>query len=255
MSEKKELFDLLIEEGHRPFSGWDFSYISASGRMQSEPLPWNYTSLILPYVRSVSTLLDMGTGGGELLSLLQPLPKHTCATEAYDPNIEVAKKRLEPLSVHVFKVEDDMSLPFREDKFELIINRHESYYPPEVLRLLEPSGHFITQQVGEQNDFDINRLLGNNQRKEEAPWNAAFAAKELQAQGFRITDQREAFPMARFYDVGAIVYFLKAIPWVVEDFTVEKYIDVLLDIHNQIQTQGYIEIREHRFLIVAQNED
>ena len=239
-------------EARKPFSGWDFSYISGTGRMQSEPLPWNYTSIILPFMRRIETMLDMGTGGGEFLSLIQSLPKHTCATEAYEPNVALAKKRLEPLGVHVFHVEDDMDLPFREKKFELIINRHESYEPIEVRRILRPSGHFITQQVGEQNDIDINHLLGNEAPKDETPWNAAYAAKELQAQEFKIINQREDFPMTRFYDIGAIVYYLKAIPWVVEGFTVEKYFDRLSELHELIQKQGYVEVREQRFLIIAE---
>ena len=223
--------------------------------MITEPLPWSYVSIILPYIRKASTLLDLGTGGGELLSLLQPLPKHTCATEAYEPNVEIAKKRLEPLGVHVFQAEDDMNLPFREDKFELIINRHESYYPPEIHRLLESSGHFITQQVGDQNDININHLLGNEPPSEEGQWNVTYASKELEKQGFLIIDQKEAFPMTRFYDVGAIVYYLKAIPWVVENFSVKTYFDKLFDLHGFIEKQGYVDVREHRFLIVAENND
>jgi len=250
---RKDLFDYLIDEARQPFSGWDFSYITETGRMQAEPLPWNYTSVLLPYLRRAQTLLDLGTGGGEFLSLIHPLPKHTCATEAFLPNVALAKKRLEPLGVHVFHVEDEMDLPFRENKFELVINRHESYEPLELQRILAPSGHFITQQVGEQNDIEINHLLGNDPPEEKTPWNAAYAAKELQEHGFKILDQKEAFPMTRFYDVGAIVYYLKAIPWVVEGFSVDKYIDRLIDVHTQIQENGYVEVREQRFLIVAKN--
>ena len=252
MTERKDLFNLLIDEARQPFSGWDFSYISKTGRMKSEPLPWNYASIILPYVRKADSLLDMGTGGGEFLSLLQPLPKHTCATEAYEPNVPIAKKQLEPLGVHVYQIEDDMNLPFREDLFELVINRHESYYPREILRILEPSGYFITQQIGEQNDIDINHLLGNEPTIESGVWNADCATKELQKNGFTVLEQKEAFPKARFYDVGALVYFLKAIPWVVEGFNVESYRNSLLELHEMILKRGFLEVREHRFLIIAQ---
>jgi len=33
----------------------------------------------------------MGTGGGEFLASLAPLPMHTSATEAYPPNVEIAR--------------------------------------------------------------------------------------------------------------------------------------------------------------------
>ena len=77
----------------------------------------------------------------------------------YEPNVPIAKRKLSPLGVDVFEIKDDKDLPFTESEFEVIINRHESYAPDEVRRILQPSGFFITQQVGEKNDIDINHLL------------------------------------------------------------------------------------------------
>ncbi|MHA2356168.1 MAG: methyltransferase domain-containing protein [Candidatus Thorarchaeota archaeon] len=253
MSDEKELFDLLIGEASRSFTGWDFSYISRTGRIQSEPLPWNYASIIIPYIRRARSLLDMGTGGGEFLSQLHPFPEHVCATESYEPNVPIARNRLEPLGVSVFQFNEDTKLPFRSNEFGLIINRHESYAPLEVKRILESGGYFITQQVGEKNDIEINHLLETEPPPEEQEWNAVSAAKELQDEGFSVLYQKEAFPMTRFYDVGALVYYLMAIPWVVTDFTIEKYSDALLRIHHDILAEGFIEVHEHRFLIISQN--
>ena len=61
------------------------------------------------------------------MSSLSPLPKCTCVTEGYEPNIIIAKKRLEPLGVKVYRVDNDESLPFNDETFDLVINRHESY--------------------------------------------------------------------------------------------------------------------------------
>ena len=158
--ENKELFDFLISEAEHPFSGWDFSHIGGTGRLCTEPLTWSYTSKILLKLRKIESLLDMGTGGGEYLSLLQPLPQKTYATESYEPNIPIAKKRLEPLGVKVCAIIGDDDLPFNNNQFDLIINKHESYNPKEVLRILKPNCQFITQQVGEVNDIGLNELLG-----------------------------------------------------------------------------------------------
>lgn len=59
------LFTFLLSEANSPFSGWDFSHITH--RMVEVPLTWSYTSKILMRVRTVESLLDMGTGGGEFL--------------------------------------------------------------------------------------------------------------------------------------------------------------------------------------------
>ncbi|KAA2301661.1 SAM-dependent methyltransferase, partial [Clostridioides difficile] len=31
-----------MQEADQPFSGWDFSYVTGSGRLQSGILPWSY---------------------------------------------------------------------------------------------------------------------------------------------------------------------------------------------------------------------
>lgn len=83
-------FDQLITEALQfHFEGWDFS--SISGRWQSQPPHWNYRQIVTALLPQVDSLLDMGTGGGEFLASLHPLPLHTRATENYAPNIPVAQ--------------------------------------------------------------------------------------------------------------------------------------------------------------------
>ena len=50
---------------------------------------------------AASSLLDIGTGGGEFLSSLQALPQIVYATEVYKPNMPIARKRLSSLGVEV----------------------------------------------------------------------------------------------------------------------------------------------------------
>lgn len=249
----EDLFNFLIAEANHPFAGWDFSHISKTGRMVDAPLTWSYASKILPRIRQAQSLLDMGTGGGEFLSSLQPLPPHTCATEGYAPNIPIARQQLEPLGVTVYEISDDDLLPFaRDNQFDLIINRHESYSAQEVLRTLKPGCQFITQQVGGENSKDLNQLLGAPEYTEFAHWNLAYAVKELTDAGFIIREQLEDAPITRFYDVGAIVYYLKAIPWQIPDFSVEQYFDKLLELHQRIQRENFVDVRYARFFIVGE---
>jgi hypothetical protein len=80
------------------------------------------------------------------------------------------------------------------------------------------------------------------------------ACSELQSAGFTILEKQEAFIETKFYDVGAIVYYLKAIPWQVEDFTVEKYSKQLVDLHHKIQQDGFLSVQSHRFFIMARKD-
>ncbi|KKO52438.1 hypothetical protein XI25_19840 [Paenibacillus sp. DMB20] len=65
----KPFQDYLLS-ANQEFSGWDFSYITGTGRMGSQLLSWSYGSMAVPLVRKANSLLDMGTGGGEFLAKL-----------------------------------------------------------------------------------------------------------------------------------------------------------------------------------------
>ncbi|MES1044989.1 class I SAM-dependent methyltransferase [Heyndrickxia oleronia] len=248
---KDELFSTYIQEKNQTFSGWDFSYLSETGRVQNGILSWSYGSIVLPLIKEAQAMLDMGTGGGEFLSMLTPYPPTICATEAYPPNVPIAKKRLEPLGVKIVQIDDDNELPFEDNSFDLIINRHESYSPTELKRILTNQGIFLTQQVGGTDCSQINEQLGAPLNEEFNHWNMRYAINELEDHGFKIIDHREEFPMQRFYDIGALIYYLKAIPWQVPDFTIEKYQDRLYQIHKIIQSKGYFDVQQSRFLIKA----
>ncbi|WLR42738.1 class I SAM-dependent methyltransferase [Bacillus carboniphilus] len=233
------------------FSGWDFSCLLNSGRMQEEMLSWSYGSSVLPYMQRSNSMLDMGTGGGELLSTLQPFPKKIAATEQYKPNVQIAKQRLEPLGVKVKEIQGDHNLPFASSSFDLVINRHESYNVNEVKRILTNNGTFITQQVGGADCADLNKLFGVPVNGEYLNWNLSNAVKDLKNAGLSVTFCKEEFPEQRFYDVGAILYYLKAIPWQIINFDPIDYMDELNMIDQRIQSTGYIEVRQHRFIISA----
>jgi SAM-dependent methyltransferase len=250
------IFEAFLGDAERTFGGWDFSYISDTGRWATEPLPWSYASLVLPHLRAAGAMLDMGTGGGEFLSRLQPLPILTVATEGYPPNVPIARDRLAPLNVQVIAIdqETDHTLPLADATFDLIINRHEYYDPHEVRRILKPGGRFITQQVGGGEYPPMRALLGDATLSEFAHWTREYAAHELLDAGLTVTGSAEAFPMARFYDVGALLYYLTAIPWDVPHFSVERYHDALFALHQRIQQEGYVAVQGHRFIIQAQGD-
>lgn len=246
----KDMFKKYIEDSKKGFKGWDFKYLNDSERMKESPLSWNYYNEIIGYLEKSDNLLDMGTGGGEYLSTL-PLPKRVVATESYTPNIKIARDRLSPLGIEVYKVDDDEKLPFPENYFDLIINRHESYSPREVMRILKGKGYFISQQVGGLSDRELNKIL-EAEDCSHIDWNLKKTCDELETLGFYIEKQKEEIVKTRFYDIGAIIYYLNAIPWQVVGFSVEKYEDKLYELHRYIEKYGYIDTSCHRFIIVAQ---
>ncbi len=247
--EKQEFENLIAQAINTQFSGWDFSVIS-DARWREEKTSWDYRSIVLEHLRQAGALLDMGTGGGEFLASVAPLPFETYATESYRPNIPIAKSRLESLGVSVIEA-DSCKLPFEGERFELVINRHEKYSPVEIFRVLRPSGRFITQQVGSRNNIRLNEMLGDMSFLRGEEWNVERAALLLCQAGFEIIVQQEEFPETVFADIGAIVFYLKVIPWQIADFSVKEYKHRLYEMHKEIRQNGELRMKAHRFLIEA----
>jgi SAM-dependent methyltransferase len=249
-------FGAYLAHAGGEMEGWNFSSMTSSGRMANEPLPWSYGSLVVPQMDGIDAMLDMGTGGGELLCNLRPLPPTTHATEGWAPNIPIARERLEPLGITVHAIVDDGApLPFADASLDLVINRHESYDPHEIRRVLRPGGRFITQQVGGQNDTDLNELFEAPPEIDYTDWTLERAVAEMKDAGMHVVDSREAFPATHFYDVGALIFYLKATPWQIADFSVERFRVQLYDIHLLIESQGWLEVGGHRFLIQAERPE
>jgi SAM-dependent methyltransferase len=247
-------FEALITEAERElFSGWDFSYIEATNRYRLEPVSWDYNAIVRERMKKAESMLDMGTGGGERLAELRPFPKMAYATEGYVPNVPIARKRLESLGVRVIQVTSEEDLPFPNESFDLIINHHSGYSVRALHRVLKPGGTFLTQQVGDRNNRELNELL---ERKlhgtvKEEHWDLEIATHQLQSAGFEILDAKEEFPKTMFRDVGAVVFYLRAIPWVIPDFNVQRYRKELAELHQQMQAEGKLEVTSHRFYLEA----
>jgi Methyltransferase domain. len=249
-----ELRDIIKRETEESFSGWDFSHIEGTGRSREFPLAWNYRSEIYRSLPAASSLLDLGTGGGEFLASLSPLPQRTCATEGYAPNLPIARNRLGPRGVELREIGADEIIPFEDSAFDLVLNRHESYTVEEVRRVLKQGAAFITQQVGGMNGADLNMSLGYPNYS-FADWCLAKAVGELESGGFSIEKAKESLGKTRFFDIGAIIYYLKCIPWQIEGFDPEQCFDRLEALERRIEDEGYFDFICHRFLIVARRAE
>lgn len=238
------------EENAAHIHGWDFSHIH--GRYEEEnDLPWDYETLVRQYLKSTSDLLDYDTGGGEfLLSLNHPYDK-TSATEGYPPNVKLCEETLLPLGIHFKECHDPSAIPFEDDTFDLIINRHGDFDAKEVFRLLRKDGIFITEQVGGDNDRDLVEMVLPETEPPFPHLNLAEQRRAFEDAGFQIIQAEEAYRPIQFYDVGAFVWFAHIIEWEFPGFSVEKCFEQLLEMQSAIDADGKIEGTIHRYLIIA----
>ena len=200
-------------------------------------------------MKQVTSALDVQTGGGEMLAGVAPFPARMVATEPWPPNVPIAARRLRPLGCHV--VASGPDLPFRDAAFDLVVCRHPTSTPwPEIARVLRARGTFLSQQIGGDNVEE----LGERIRGPRPPGPKRGAERERAAAedaGLEVIDVREAALRCEFFDIAAVVYFLRLVVWIVPDFTVDRYRAELRVLHEQIRVDGSFVARSHRFLIEA----
>lgn len=251
----KELIKLWkAEEEIAHIHGWDFSHID--GRYtEGTDFPWDYRQVIGEYLSPEKKLLDIDTGGGEfLLSLGHPY-ENTAATENYPPNVQLCKETLLPLGIDFRQADGNGELPYSDESFHVVIDRHGDFNPGEIYRVLKPGGVFISQQVGAENDRELVELLCGDVDMPFPEQYAQRAADKFRCAGFSIVRQEECFRPIRFYDVGALTWFARVIPWEFPDFSVDTHLQNLLAAQRIVEETGSVEGRTHRFLLVAKKGD
>ncbi|MGI8869210.1 MAG: class I SAM-dependent methyltransferase [Mycobacteriales bacterium] len=242
-------YELLVHEAasmHR--EGWDFSF--HRGRVTGGELPWSYGELARPLLDSASRLLDQDTGGGEVLARLAPLPSYTVAAEGWEPNLSVARARLEPLGVHV-RHQGDARIPASDGEFDLVLNRHGFIDSPELRRVVTRGAQFLTQQVGRGNNHEFNTVFGERGSSDDGQ-TVDELADALGQQGFRIVHDDEAKVPCTYLDIGAVVFQLLTVSWQVPGFSVERFDAQLRALHQRIRTEGGFTVHDHRFILQAE---
>ena len=244
--------DRLIDEAMAaPFSGWDFSWLD--GRATEERPPWGYQRLLGERLPRVSAALDVQTGGGEVLAGVPTLPPLMVATESWPPNVARATALLHPRGVVVVVDPDEPPLPFGDAAFDLVTSRHPvTVWWEEIARVLRPGGSYLAQHVGPASVFElVEFFLGPQPEDVRNGRHPDHAREGATAAGLDVVDLRSARLRIEFHDVGAVVWFLRKVIWMVPGFTVEAYRDRLRELHELIEAEGQFVAHSSRYLIEA----
>ena len=230
-------FDELVAEAEAaPVDGWDFSWLD--GRATEERPSWGYARLMAARLAGARTALDIQTGGGEVLATAPRLPPVTVATEGWPPNVGLAAARLRPRGVTVVADRDEPPLPFAGDAFDLVVSRHPTRtWWVEIARVLRPGGTYLSQGIGPASVFElVEYFRGPRPRSDrEQPDRTGAGARDA---GLEVVDLRMERLRTEFHDIGAVVYFLRKVVWMVPDFTVAAYRSRLRELHDLIEAEG-----------------
>ncbi|MEV0764468.1 class I SAM-dependent methyltransferase [Nocardia sp. NPDC050435] len=242
--------ELVTEAAAVPVDGWDFSWLD--GRATEQRPSWGYQRLMSARLGEVEAALDIQTGGGEVLAGAARLPRTMVATESWPPNVAKATALLHPLGAVVVADADEPPLPFADNAFDLVTSRHPvQAWWTEIARVLRPGGSYLSQHVGPASVFELVEYFLGLQPEARAKRHPEDARRAAEAAGLEVVDLRAEQLRTEFHDVGAVVYFLRKVIWMVPGFTVEGYREQLRALHEQIQARGPFVATTARFLIEA----
>jgi hypothetical protein len=232
-------FDELVAEAvEASVDGWDFSWLD--GRATEARPSWGYQRLLGARLRMATAALDIQTGGGEVLAGAGAgaFPPTMVATEGWPPNLARAMARLRPLGAVVAAAEDG-PLPFGDAAFDLVTSRHPATVQwPEIARVLAAGGTYFAQHVGggsnaEIRDFFLGPVSITDDRRDHTVEAAGARGAGLEV----VQCRNERLPL-EFFDIGAMVFFLRKVVWTVPGFTVHGHLGRLRDLHARIEREG-----------------
>ncbi|MGK9148754.1 class I SAM-dependent methyltransferase [Plantibacter flavus] len=245
-------FEALVSEADAAsVDGWDFSWLD--GRASEERPSWRFSELLGRRLAQVASSLDLETGGGEVLDTASVIPPLAVATESWPPNLARAAARLHHRGVVVVRTEEGAPLPFADNAFELVSSRHPvSVDWVDVARVIAPGGSYLAQHVGPGSVFElVEAFLGpqpESVRRGRHPDDEAAGAR---AAGLEIVQLHTERLRIEFHDIGAVVWFLRKVIWMVPGFTSAAYEERLREIHASLETDSPFVAHSTRTLIEA----
>lgn len=242
--------ELLDEAGRVDVAGWDFSWFR--GRATEVRPPWGYQRLVAERLAGAADVLDLQTGGGEVLAgaldISGARPRTVRATESWEPNLALARAALHRWGGEVLACDND-DVPLPDASVDLVVSRHPVTTPwPQISRVLRPGGTFLSQQVGPATVRELTAELTGRQpgvggRRPEA------ARAYAEAVGLQVVRLEAASLPMTFHDIAAVVVFLRKVVWIVPGFSVAAYRGPLRALHDRIRAEGPLRATSERFLI------
>ena len=117
---------------------------------------------------------------------------------------------------------DEPPLPFADEAFDLVTSRHPiAVRWTEIARVLRPGGTYFAQHIGPATMAELVEYFIGPQPEKWAELHPDVESAEARAAGLDVVDMRMERMRAEFFDIGAVIYFLRKVIWTVPDFTVD----------------------------------
>ncbi len=200
--------------------------------------------------------------GGEVLdfalSRASRRPPLVVATEGWPPNVvRKAAELLRPRGATVVASAEDAPLPFADGSFALVTSRHPVRpHWREIARVLRSGGTYLAQHVGPDSAYEVvEYFLGPQPTERRHARHPDRERRDAEAAGLEIVELRAERLRMEFFDIAAVVHFLRKVIWMVPGFTVEAYRERLRELHERIESEGPFVAHSSRHLVEARTPE
>ncbi|MGC5776435.1 class I SAM-dependent methyltransferase [Paenibacillus pabuli] len=188
---KKTMDYTAFYENMGRLNGWDFSSLN----FIAEGVEWNFYEEVARCACPSDLLLDIGTGGGEAVLSIANEALLLVGIDLSQSMIETAKRNpaksdYSP-NVRFMSMNADQ-LTFPDGFFNVVSSRHCDFCATEVFRVLADDGVFLTQQVSENDKYNLSEAFDCGQSLGVQPGTLMERYKrELREAGFQDIQARE----------------------------------------------------------------
>lgn len=227
-----------------PRRGWDFSRMSD----WRAPVPWSYTDVVDEHIGPDRDVLDIGTGGGEILRSFATRIRTGLGIDI-DPLMVAAARESANSARNVTFRRGSHLLEEVPETFDVVLDRQAPFSLEAVASHLRDGGVFVTQQVGERNMANVKAALGQS-----AP--APVTRQMFDGSGLEILEFREYDVEYIVRDIDSLVFWLAALDSSHADIDGGRAIGDAATLnailHGNVTADGFVT-NEHRYLVVARS--
>ncbi|GAA4267761.1 class I SAM-dependent methyltransferase [Frondihabitans peucedani] len=226
-----------------PRHGWDFSRMSD----WRAPVPWSYEDVVGERLAPRHDVLDIGTGGGEILRSFANRIHTGLGIDIDQQMVQVARENADNPPNVGFRRSSHL-LEDVQEVFDVVLSRHAPFSVDAFASHLKDGGVFITQQVGERNMANVKAALGQSV---PAPvTRETFDDSALTLLEFREYDVTYIVP-----DIDSLVFWLRALDTLHADIDGARAIGDASSLNailqNNVSADGFVT-NEHRYLAIAE---
>ncbi|WP_411348003.1 class I SAM-dependent methyltransferase [Paenibacillus sp. WLX2291] len=197
-------------------NGWNFDHIRCITEGTAVDLYQHVQSLLQPH----HLLLDIGTGGGEALLSLTASAALLVGIDQSAAMINTARRNLNIANTpHVRLMEmDAQQLQFPNDFFDIISCRHAPMHISEAARVLRPGGYLLTQQVAEQDKWNLKQAFKRGQAYDVPPHTLQRQyMQQLEQAGFQDVEILQSEVHEYYESAEDLIFLLQHTP-IIPDF-------------------------------------